>query len=151
SWQATDVPANLPHLQRRFELEGGGRLPDPIELDVADSSRWPSGPFDGVYTANTLHIMPWPLTTLFLTGAARCLRPGGLLIVYGPFHDGGRHTAASNEAFDRSLRQRDPAMGVRDALEVIAIAERLGLEHREDVSMPANNRILIFSAAEHQP
>lgn len=150
-WQASDVSANLPDLRRRFELEGGDRLPEPIALDVGDSAQWPLGPFDGVYSANTLHIMPWRLTPLFLAGAAGCLRPGGRLIVYGPFHDGGQHTAASNQAFDRSLRQRDPEMGVRDAVEVIAIAERLGFEHREDLAMPANNRILVFSLAEPGP
>jgi len=147
-WQASDVVPNLPDLQRRFEQEGDGRLADPIALDVADASQWPVGPFDGVYTANTLHIMPWRLTPLFLAGAAGCLRPGGQLIVYGPFHDGGQHSAASNEAFDQSLRRRDPEMGIRDATEVVAIAARHGLEQRADLALPANNRILLFSLKE---
>ena len=44
----------------------------------------------------------------------RVLPPGGVLYLYGPFKRGGRHTAPSNEAFDRSLRLQNPAWGVRD-------------------------------------
>lgn len=150
-WQASDVGPHLPDLERRFEQEGDDRLPAPIELDVADSSQWPDGQFDAVYTANTLHIMPWELTPLFMAGAAACLRPGGQLIVYGPFHDRGQHTAPSNEAFDRSLRQRDPAMGIRDAVEVAEIAARCGLAQRDDLGLPANNRILAFTRSKPSP
>jgi hypothetical protein len=54
------------------------------------------------------------------------------------------HTAASNAAFDQHLRSLDPAMGVRDALELVEQAQGLGLEPRADVMMPANNRILVL-------
>jgi hypothetical protein len=30
----------------------------PIELDVTGA--WPEGPYDAVFSANTLHIMSWP-------------------------------------------------------------------------------------------
>jgi hypothetical protein len=72
------------------------------------------------------------------------LRPGGLLLLYGPFHDGGVHTAASNAAFDAHLRSIDPAMGVRDARELQDQARGLGLEPLADVAMPANNRTLVL-------
>jgi hypothetical protein len=72
------------------------------------------------------------------------LRPGGLLLLYGPFHDGGVHTAASNAAFDAHLRSLDPAMGVRDARELQDHARGLGLEPLADVAMPANNRTLVL-------
>jgi hypothetical protein len=74
------------------------------------------------------------------------LEPGGLLLLYGPFHDGGVHTAASNLSFDAQLRNLDPAMGVRDALELKQQALAAGLEPLDDLAMPANNRTLIFSA-----
>jgi hypothetical protein len=72
------------------------------------------------------------------------LRPGGLLLLYGPFHDGGVHTAASNASFDAHLRSIDPAMGVRDARELQDQARGLGLEPLADVAMPANNRTLVL-------
>ena len=142
-WQCSDLPENLPGIQARIELEGGDRLPSAIELDVMSPS-WPAGPFDAVFTANTLHIMPWSHTPVLLRRSEGCLNPGGCLIIYGPFHDGGIHTASSNEAFDRSLKARDPAMGVRDALQIKALAAESGLQAEADLALPANNRILVF-------
>jgi hypothetical protein len=69
---------------------------------------------------------------------------GGLMLLYGPFHDGGDHTSDSNAAFDAHLRSIDPAMGLRDALEVVREAAAVNLEAIEEVAMPANNRVLIF-------
>ena len=142
-WQCSDLPENLLGIRARIKLEGGGRLPSAIELDVMSPS-WPDGPFDAVFTANTLHIMPWSHTPVLLRRSEGCLKPGGCLIIYGPFHDDGIHTAPSNEAFDRSLNARDPAMGVRDALQVKALAAELGLLAEADLALPANNRILVF-------
>jgi hypothetical protein len=73
------------------------------------------------------------------------LRTGGLLLLYGPFHDGGVHTSPSNAAFDAHLRSLDPAMGVRDALELQELARGLALEPVADVAMPANNRMLVLT------
>ncbi len=143
TWQCTDLAENLPGLQARIEREGQGRLPDALALDVM-SDHWPQGPFDAVFTANTLHIMAWDHTPILLARSAELLRPGGCLVIYGPFHDAGVHTAPSNQAFDRSLRARDPAMGVRDAVEIRVLAKDRGLEAEADLSLPANNRILVF-------
>lgn len=142
-WQCSDCAAQLTHIQARIELEGRGRLPSAIELDVMNEV-WPPGPFDAVYTANTLHIMPWDHTPVLLQRSTEVLAPGGCLVIYGPFHDGGVHTAPSNAAFDRSLKARDPAMGVRDALRIKALAAERGLHIEADLSLPANNRILLF-------
>lgn len=146
-WQCTELAENLPALQARIALEGRERLPDAIELDVVHTD-WPSGPFDVVFTANTLHIMPWDYTPVLLRRASASLVSGGRLIVYGPFQYGGEHTSASNAAFDHSLRQRDPAMGVRDAVELAALAAEQGLHAEADLALPANNRILVFARSE---
>lgn len=143
TWQTSDVPANLPGLQARIEQEGKGRLPDAIELDVL-AEDWPTGPFDAVFTANTLHIMPWSHAPVLLRRAAECLVSGGRLIIYGPFHDSGVHSAPSNASFDQSLKLRDPDMGVRDAIELTALAAARGLRAEADLALPANNRILVF-------
>ncbi|QKK01863.1 MAG: DUF938 domain-containing protein [Pseudomonadota bacterium] len=141
-WLATDVGHVLEPLARRLSLEAPALAP-PRALTVGLDT-WPPGPFDAVYTANTLHIMPWSRTPALLDGAATCLRPDGCLVVYGPFRDGGRHSAASNAAFDHSLRSRDPEMGVRDAISLTDLAAERGLVAEADLTMPANNRILIF-------
>ena len=55
---------------------------------------------------------------------------------------GGAHTAPSNEAFDASLKGRDPRWGVRDVDELAAITPELVLD--EVIAMPANNFVLVF-------
>lgn len=79
-----------------------------------------------------------------MRGAGRVLLHGGILYLYGPYRVGGRHTAPSNDAFDRSLKSQDPSWGVRDLEAVVAEAERNGLALVETVPMPANNLSVVF-------
>ena len=128
-------------------LARGSRLPPPLPLDVTCPGDWPRRSYDAVFTANTCHILPEAALPHLLAGSRRVLHPGGLLLLYGPFHDRGVHTAESNAAFDAHLRSLDPAMGVRDALALQELARGLGLEPLADVARPANNRMLILRAA----
>ena len=149
TWQTSERQESLMDLQAQLEAQSP-TLPPAIALDVTDAGQWPRQGFDAVFSANTCHIMSAAAVPHLLAGASRVLRPGGLLLLYGPFHDGGVHTAASNLSFDAHLRNLDPAMGVRDALELKQQALAAGLEPLDDVAMPANNRTLIFSAGPWQ-
>ncbi len=148
-WQPSERQEALAGLGARIALEGGDGLAPgaqvaaPLVLEVSQP-HWPAGPFEAVFTANTLHIMPAAAVPHLLAGGARVLAEDGLLLVYGPFRYGERHTAASNEAFDAHLRQLDPAMGVRDAEVIEREAASLGLQLQADAAMPANNRLLVF-------
>lgn len=142
-WLPSDVGTSLWAINARIAQAELENVLPAVALDVAERL-WPPGPFDAVYSANTLHIMPWPLTALLLEDAGKVLKSDGLLIIYGPFQYGGRHTASSNAAFDADLRRRDPQMGVRDGEEVVVLAASHGLSAEADVAMPSNNRLLIF-------
>jgi hypothetical protein len=91
-----------------------------------------------------IHITPWAATPALIDGAASALPGGGVLFLYGPFRRDGRHTAASNAAFDAQLRAADPDWGVRDVEAVAALAEGAGFELREMVEMPVNNFSVVF-------
>ena len=149
-WHPSDRKETLEDLAERVALEGrsglakGARVADPQELDVDRADHWPHQRFDAVYSANSCHIMAASSVPQLVAGAARRLGPGGLLLLYGPFQDGGVHTAASNAAFDAHLRSLNPAMGVRDAQEIGRWAQDHGLRARGDQPMPADNRTLIF-------
>ncbi len=117
-----------------------------LELDAA-SGTWPVAAADALLCINMIHIAPWAATEGLLRGAARLLAPGAPLILYGPFRRGGRHSAASNEAFDASLRARDPAWGVRDLEQVAALAAAQGFGPAEVTEMPANNLTAVFRRA----
>jgi hypothetical protein len=120
-------------------------------IDVADhawcnATRDGDGPGEllGIFSANVIHIAPWRVAEGLVAGAGRYLQTGGMLFFYGPFKRGGRHIAASNEAFDLSLRERDGAWGVRDVEAVIELADHAGLSQVEIADMPANNLMLVF-------
>ena len=114
-----------------------------LALDAA-SDEWPIACADGVLCINMIHVAPWVATAGLMRGAARVLPHGGFLYLYGPFRRDSRHTAASNEAFDRSLRMRDHRWGVRDIEAVAALAETHGFAQPMVTEMPANNLSLIF-------
>jgi len=142
-WQCTELGDRVDSLKARVQRIDQQRAPLPLVLDVRQAD-WPPGPYDAVFTANTLHIMPWGNAVVLLDRVVEVLRPDGQLIIYGPFHDNGVHTAPSNLAFDQSLKSRDPAMGVRDAVELTAEAAARGFLAEADLPLPANNRILVF-------
>jgi hypothetical protein len=123
------------------------RLPNvkpPIALDVLDRP-WPvAGPLDAIVCVNLIHISPWPVTASLFSGASEKLTDRGLVYLYGPYKRDGRHTAPSNEAFDRSLRAHDPEWGVRNLEDVIETAKGAGFEHIATVEMPANNLSVAF-------
>lgn len=142
-WQPTDRTEYLPGIVARIAAEGTANLRSPIELDVMQGE-WPPFAADAVYSANTLHIMSWPEVEAFFRGVGRILGAGGLLVVYGPFRYAGRFTSESNAAFDRSLRSRDPASGIRDFEAVSVLAAAQGFELEADHAMPANNQLLVW-------
>jgi hypothetical protein len=94
-----------------------------------------------------IHIAPWSACLALLEGAGRLLAAGAPLVLYGPFREGGAHTAPSNERFDESLRARDARWGVRDLDEVLAEARARGLVHEETIRMPANNLSVVLRRA----
>ena len=122
---------------------GLANLLPPLDLDAA-AATWPIAAADAVICVNMLHIAPWSAARGLMAGAARALPQKAVLFLYGPYKEAGRHTAASNEAFDADLRARDPRWGVRDLEAVAALARRHGFAHEESVVMPANNRSLVF-------
>jgi SAM-dependent methyltransferase len=142
-WQPTDRAENLATLAARIALDGPPNLRSPVELDVT-SSNWPFVRTDAVFSANTLHIMSWGEVGSFFRGVGRILGQGGLLAVYGPFRYAGRYTSASNAAFDRGLRERNAASGIRDFEAINDLAADQGLAPLADHAMPANNQLILW-------
>ena len=120
-------------------------LQPPLAVDCLDETTWPDTVFDAVVCINMIHISPWAATEGLMALAQRVLpRPGGLLYVYGPYREAEVPLAPSNEAFDLSLTSRDPAWGLRDRDEVVALAKSRGLTLTLRTEMPAHNISLLF-------
>jgi SAM-dependent methyltransferase len=143
-WQPTDAdPAALESIEAWRQEEGLPNVRAPLALD-ASASTWPVESADALVCINMVHISPWEACLGLLRGAARVLPPGGPLILYGAYFIEGRPTAPSNLAFDASLRERNPAWGVRELGAVTAQARAHGLELDRVVDMPSNNFTVVF-------
>ncbi len=113
---------------------------DPIWTIAPDQQR----SITAIVNINMIHIAPWSACLGLMSGAGRLLPVGGVLYLYGPFKQGGNHTAPSNAAFDKSLQAQNPAWGVRDLEAVIAIAQGQGLTIVKTYDMPANNLSVVL-------
>lgn len=142
-WQTSDLSENHPGIHAWLDEAALPNTRAPIALDV-NQKPWPVAPVDGVFTANTLHIISWPEVMYLLEGVGQVLQSKGVLCIYGPFNYGGQFTSESNARFDVWLKGRDPKSGVRDFEAVCEIAAQHGLDLVRDRTMPVNNRTLVF-------
>ncbi len=106
------------------------------------------GGFDVVLNLNMVHISPWSAALGLIDGAARVLKPGGALILYGPWLKADVSTAPSNLAFDQQLRERDPEWGLRKVEDFEAEAVKRSFVLEQVHPMPANNLMLLFRLAD---
>ena len=141
-WQPSDRPDFLPGIRAWLEETALPNILPPLEFDLLGP--WPLGRYDAVFSANTLHNMPWTAVEALFAGLPSVLAEDAKLVIYGPFNYGGKFTSASNAAFDYSLKQTVPYQGIRDFEAVNALARKAGLELLEDRAMPSNNRCLVW-------
>jgi len=147
-WQPSDADASqLAGIDAHAKLAAAPNIARAIQLDVT-APVWPITRADAIFAANLVHIAPWAVVEGLFAGAGRLLGNGAPLILYGPFKRDGRHTAASNAAFDEGLRARDPNWGVRCLdTELVPLAETAGLVLANIHAMPANNLAVVWRKA----
>jgi hypothetical protein len=153
TWQPSDAQADAFESIAAWCAQAGvANVRAPVMLDVL-APHWPNGEmeftasFNALFCANMLHISPWTTCAALMQGAARYLAPHGKLIVYGPFLERGVPTSPGNLGFDASLRQRNPAWGIRELGDVAQQAALAGLALSQRIEMPANNLLLVFGPA----
>lgn len=146
-WYCSDCASQLEGINIWLADAGLANVVAPIELNVT-SSPWPELDVDAVFTANSIHIMNQQDVINFFTGVGNLIKAGGSLVIYGPFNYGGSYTSASNESFDRWLKDRDPFSGIKNFEEIEHLARNNAMQLVRDYEMPANNRILQFIKTE---
>lgn len=145
-WQPSDSDEAMHEsIAAHVSASGLENVAAPIFLD-ARMETWPVSGADAILCINMLHIAPWSAAEGLVRGAARLLENGKPLILYGPYTQGGRHTAPSNAEFDINLRRREAEWGVRDLDDVTALAQGHGFTLEQVVAMPANNLTVVFRA-----
>lgn len=143
-WYTSDISDNHLSINAWITEAGLANVHAPVELDVTGNN-WPDNHYDGLFSANTTHIISWPAVEAMFSGIGKVLEPNGVFCLYGPFNYDGQFTSASNAHFDQWLKQRDPESSIRDfeALDTLATAN--GLAFKSDHEMPVNNRLLVWT------
>ena len=143
NWQPTDLGENHASIQAWRDDSGLENVLPPIELDVT-ARTWPVGTYDGLFSANTTHIMSLAAVRSMFRGIGNLLQTGAHCCLYGPFNYGGAFTSDSNKQFDSWLKSRDPASGIRDFEVIAELADANGFVLMNDNEMPVNNRLLVW-------
>ena len=126
-------------------------------LQLTDLSKLPlnmqTTGVDLLLCINMIHISPFSSTQQLFQAAHTVLRPGGLVLLYGPFQDVNEEgqtlpLCPSNAAFDVSLRERDSQWGIRSLGDVRGVAATCSLTLQQRVEMPANNLCVVFKKTE---
>lgn len=143
NWQTSERLENIPGINLWLDDANLSNVLPPFELDVLQD-HWPKQQFDAIFSANTVHIMPWRAVEKLFDGLGRVMAPNACFCLYGPFNYHGEFTSDSNARFDIWLKEQDPERGIRDFEALNKLAEKAGLSLTQDYEMPANNRILVW-------
>ena len=150
TWQTSDLLINHEGINLWLEESKCPNIKSPIVIDLnnvcaATLTNLPINGIDGIYTANTLHIVSWPLVVNFFHNIAKHITSKANVCIYGPFNYQVKCTSQRNANFDLWLKARDVNSGIRDIEAVLSLANEVGLKLTDDHEMPANNRLLVFS------
>ncbi len=97
-----------------------------------------------IVNINMIHISKWSACLGLIAAAGRILSSEGVLYLYGPYKQGGKHTAPSNAAFSEYLQEQNPEWGVRNLEDVVELAKTHNLILQKTEPMPANNLSVVF-------
>lgn len=143
-WQPSDPDAASRASQDAWAAEASPNMRAALDLDLTrEGAAERLGRFDALVCLNVIHIAPWGVAEAIAAASATLVEPDGLVFLYGPYLE-GRTTAPSNLDFDRSLKSRNPAWGVRDRRAVETLFAAAGWARSERHEMPANNLSLVF-------
>ncbi len=149
-WYTSETdPALIERMNAGFaDLAPEGVVP-PVPADMCDPG-WAetvlatTGPVDAVFNVNMIHVAPWEACLGLLAGAARILRDGGFVFMYGPYNVYGEYTSPGNAAFDAELQAKNPSWGLRELEDVRYAAWTNGLAFERRIDMPSNNLSLVL-------
>lgn len=147
-WHCSDVEDYHAGINQWIDEFPSENLHRPFTLKLA-RDEWVSvspntlQPFDGIYTANTAHIMHEHEIKSLMHLVAQKLPENGVFCQYGPFIVDGKFTSESNQEFHEKLIANGRG-GYRDIEELASWAPQLRLSQKLD--MPANNMMLVWRA-----
>jgi len=143
SWQTSDLIESHSGIKQWINSVNLPNILPPLELNVSET-QWPNTYYDGIFSANSFHIMSKQNVTDFFKNVSAILNEKAIVIIYGPFNYNGAHTSESNANFDIWLKNRNSQSGIKDFEWCDCLAQEAQLSLIEDIEMPMNNRILVW-------
>lgn len=143
TWQTSDLIESHSGIKQWMKSVNLPNILPPLELNVSEK-QWPNTLYDGVFSANSFHIMSKQNVTDFFKNVSTILNKKAVVIIYGPFNYNGEFTSESNANFDIWLKNRSPQSGIKDFEWCNLLAQEAQLSLIEDIEMPMNNRILVW-------
>ena len=137
-WYTSDQPHYHEGINCWIDQHPATNLHRPLSLTIG-AEPLPEIQADGIFTANTAHIMQKAEVQLMMEQVASTLPDTGVFCQYGPFIQDGRFNSESNEAFHHKLISQGYG-GYRDIEELQRWAPSLQLKAIHP--MPANNLLL---------
>ena len=139
-WQCSDQKQYHAGIHCWLSESTSENICPPIEFCIGQHD-WPDMFVDGVFSANTAHIMQAGEAKLMMQMIGENLPTKGIFCQYGPFTQGGAFSSDSNLLFHQKLVSEGYG-GYRDLDELRDWAPQLVLKKRLD--MPANNVMLVW-------
>ena len=137
-WQTSDQLDYHAGIHQWLADEPSPNLLSPLVYQVGRDA-CPVTAVDGVFTANTAHIMQREEVRQMMLDVQQVLPEGGVFCQYGPFTQQGVFNSQSNQDFHHSLVAQGYG-GYRDISELKNWADSLSLVRIH--TMPANNLLL---------
>lgn len=145
-WQTSDLDENHDGILAWVNYSGLANLMPPLSLNVLTSDV-PAAFCDAVFSSNTAHIMSIEAVQKMFDIVGNALTDRGVFCLYGPFRQSGEFNTPSNAAFHKTLRSRDPAMGIRHLESLDDYARDNNMARARLYTMPANNHIAVWHKA----
>jgi len=143
AWQFSDPDPDSRKSQLAWINYEGLNLPDPLNIDMTFDWAAKLSTVDAIFCANMIHIAPIEALEGLAKSAAEIVKSEGAVRLYGPFLF-GETSAPSNMEFDKSLKSRNMAWGVRESEFVKHIFALNGFNRSELRPMPKNNHLFGF-------
>ncbi|QPG04920.1 DUF938 domain-containing protein [Salinimonas marina] len=137
-WYSSDQEQYHEGIQAWIDESPAPNLHAPQVFKVGEHE-FPVGECDGVFTANTTHIMQPEEARLMMKLVEEALPEGGVFCQYGPFIENGRFNSQSNYDFHHKLQAQGYG-GYQDIETLKAWTTKMRLKHKH--IMPANNLLL---------
>lgn len=142
-WQTSDLDENHAGIRAWIDNAKSDNVVAPLSMDVREASV-KANAYDAAFSSNTAHIMGIDAVEKMFSLIGRALRDRGVFCLYGPFQRDGAFNTQSNADFDRSLRERDPVMGIRPIETLDEFAAAAGLRRVRWYAVPSNNNVAVW-------